>query len=342
MIIFQDKKRFTETKYAKEIDFEQEITKYHKLFFGKDTILIDAKKKIGSDSLGNTIPDGFLFDMSDPKNRAFYLVEVELASHNFYGHIFPQITKFFAFLKNSKRQKELIEKLFSIINTDGDLKKQFKKYLGEKEIFKFLSDVIDSSQNILIIIDGDKVEFLEIMDTYADTWGKMVKIVTIKRFCNGNENIFSVDPEFNDIEYSYQQVMMGGSTEQFEVSEEYHLEGVNEHVKEIYHAIKKEMLEIKPTLIFNPAKYYISIRDKKAFAYLKLQKKKVVVTIMLPENQIRESLNHHDVHPLSESVKNYYNGPCASVNVFDLNNLEEIIELLKKAIKYNLSKPNNT
>ena len=126
MILFQNGKKYIESKYTIESEFEQEIVSSHKLFFGRDVIYIDAKKKIGSHALGNTIPDGFLFDMSDPDNREFYLVEVELESHDFYNHIFPQITKFFAFFKNSKRQKELVEKLFSTVNTDAELKRQFK------------------------------------------------------------------------------------------------------------------------------------------------------------------------------------------------------------------------
>ena len=130
MILLQHGKHYTENKYSLENDFERMIMDSHKVLFGEDTIIIDAKRKIGSSALGNTIPDGFLFDMSDPENREFYLIEVELASHGFFDHIFPQITKFFAFFKDSKPQKELIEKLYSAINTDSELKQQFKKYLG--------------------------------------------------------------------------------------------------------------------------------------------------------------------------------------------------------------------
>ena len=304
-------------------------------FFGRQTIFIDAKKKIGSAVLGKTIPDGFLFDMSDPENREFYLVEVELASHGFYDHIFPQITKFFAFFKNSKRQKELIEKLFSTINNDSELKKQFKKYLGEKEIFKFLNDVIDSSQNILMVIDDDKPELPEIMDTYTDTWGKMVKIITIKQFVNGDDTIFSISPEFEAIEYSYQQAIPSTSSEQTVVSEEFHMEGVGDNVKEIYQTLKQKMFQVNSSLIFNVAKYYISIKDRKAFAYIRFRKKKIAIVVMLPETQIQQLLKHHHVRLLSQSVKNYYNGPCADVYIKNTDHIDEIIELLKITMQNN-------
>lgn len=135
MSIFCNGKRINQYRYKSEEEFEKDIATFSKTLFGKSTIYIDAKKKIVSKTLGGTIPDGFFFDLSDIENPEFYLVEVELSSHSFFNHIFPQITKFFAFFKNTKKQKDLIGKLFSIINVDSILKNEFKKFLGEQEIF---------------------------------------------------------------------------------------------------------------------------------------------------------------------------------------------------------------
>jgi hypothetical protein len=107
--------------------------------------------------------------MSDPNAPQFYLVEVELAKHNFFSHIFPQITKFFAFYKNHKQQKSLIESLLGLIEKDKGLKNEFKKLIGNQEIYKFIIDLLDNSQNILLIIDGEKKELPEITNTYTIT-----------------------------------------------------------------------------------------------------------------------------------------------------------------------------
>jgi hypothetical protein len=115
MILLRNGQKYVESKYQLEEDFEKDIVSSSPSIFGIESIYIDAKKKIGS-SLGNTVPDGFLFDMSDADNPEFYLVEAELETHDFFKHIFPQITKFFAFFKNSNRQKGLVEKLFTAIN----------------------------------------------------------------------------------------------------------------------------------------------------------------------------------------------------------------------------------
>lgn len=205
MIVFFNDKKFTEFKYSLEEHFESMIIKNSKLFFGEKTIIIDAKKKIDTKSLGGSIPDAFLFDFNDLENPLFYLIEVELAKHDFFRHIFPQITKFFAFFKNKVSQKELIDKIYSIVNTDDIIKNEFKKYLGEKEIYKSISDIIDESQNILLIIDGDKNELPEIMETYNDTWGKAVRTIKISSFTNNSEIIHSMEPDFENIEISYDE-----------------------------------------------------------------------------------------------------------------------------------------
>ena len=142
MILIQNGNRFDEKKFQLEADFEEQIVVSHPAIFGKDSIYIDAKKKIKTGALGNTIPDGFLFNFTDMQNPEFYLVEVELASHDFYNHIFPQITKFFAFFKNSERQKELVEKLFSIIKSDETLKSYIQNSYSIGMLFPATTDPI--------------------------------------------------------------------------------------------------------------------------------------------------------------------------------------------------------
>ena len=136
-VIYQDKLKYSEKVYNLEAEFEKLVIDNSKTFLGEKTIFVDAKKKIDNNSLGGIIPDGFLFDFSDKKNPEFYLVEVELAKHSFSGHIFPQITKFFAFFKNPSSQGKLIEKLYSIFENDDELRQELKTKIGKKEILSF-------------------------------------------------------------------------------------------------------------------------------------------------------------------------------------------------------------
>jgi len=178
------------------------------------------------------VPDGFFFDFNDPTDPQFYIVEVELVTHSFFNHVFPQITKFFAFYKNTKLQKSLVDKLFSIIDRDKELRAEFKKFLGRKEIYKFLSDIIDTSQNILLIADGQFRELPEIMDTYTDTWGKLVKFLEIRKYYSGKNTIYTITPDFDTIQYIEPSADVDEPQEEgIVITEEFHLEGVSENVR---------------------------------------------------------------------------------------------------------------
>jgi hypothetical protein len=332
MLVFYNGKQYADFEFGKESDFEAEIVTNSKLFFGRDSVLIDAKKKIETKFLGNSIPDGFLFDLSDKDNPEFYLVEVELAKHDFFNHIFPQITKFFGFFKNTANQADLVEKIFAIITNDPDLKKEFKKHLGEKEIYKFLKDTIENSQNILLVLDGDKPELPEITETYSDTWGKMVKQLQIKKYTNANDAIFTMHPDFESLEYVTVEPDVTVDSDRKQYSEEYHFSGVAEDLKAVYGQLKSELYNINPALIFNPQKYYISIIQDKNLAFFKIRKKKIILVVMLPEADVRTMVSHHIVKHLSESVQQFYNGSCCAVMIENDDHLSEVGAVLKKLV----------
>ncbi len=331
-VIYQNGIRYSETQYNLESEFERLVVDNSKTFFGENTIFVDAKKKIDNDSFGGVIPDGFLFDFSDKKNPEFYLVEVELAKHSFFGHIFPQITKFFAFFKNPSSQGKLIEKLYSIFDNDEELRQELKNKIGKKEIFKFLKDTIENSQNILLIIDGEKKELPEITETYTDTWGKMVKVAILKEYrTNGKSDntIYSLSPDFENIEnIDIVSENIDEHKEKSVYTEQFHLEDINENTLSIYNELKEKLLNKIPSLDFNSQRYYISLRKERNFAFLKIRKKKIGIVAMLNEEKIREKINKHEITTLSEGVQNFYNGPCARIEITNNKNIDEIIELL--------------
>lgn len=332
MRLFSNNKTYNELQFEKEADFEREIVANSKLFFGANSIYVDAKRKIETKSIGNSIPDGFLFDMSDKESPEFYIVEVELAKHHFYNHIFPQITKFLGFYKNPKSQADLVEKIFSFINNDNDLRREFKKYLGEKEIYKFLKDIIERSQNILLVIDGDKKELPEIVDTYTDTWGKMVKLILIKKFSSGGEIIYTMHPDFENLEFAEIEEEPISEDDSVQYNEEYHLDGVSETIRNIYNELKTHIVKVNPNIKFNPQKYYISIRQDRNIAFFIIARKKVRLVVLQSDTETRKEISHHYVKTLTEKVQKFWNGPSCAIILESSENLDEVKKLLSKFI----------
>jgi predicted transport protein len=336
MSIYKDGLKFVEDEYDIEANFEQDIVDRAKTFFGPSSIYINAKRLLSSKALGGVIPDGFLIDFSDRSNPQFYVVEVELQKHDFYRHIFPQVTKFFAFFENTLKQKDLVEKLFELINENKDLLSDFRRFTGDREVYKSLSDLLDESKNILLIFDGSKSELPEILNTYTDTWGKRVRIVIIKKYSYQNEIIFTISPDFNEIEYfSEGSDPVDDDVEQWKISEDFHFEDSKQKYKSIYLEIKSKILEFDDTIIFNPQKYYISIRSPRNSAFIKIRAKNIEMVVMMNESEMKKRLRNHDVKSLSSSVQKFYNGQCASVIIKDETNLEEVVDLLKFTIEQN-------
>lgn len=331
-VLYHNGKRYSEKQFKLENDFEQLVVNNSKTFFGANTIYIDTKKKIDNSTFGGVIPDGFLFDFSDKNNIEFYLVEVELVKHSFFGHIFPQITKFFAFFKNQSSQAKLIEKIYKIFEADAELRRELKSFIGNKEIFKFIKDSIENSQNILLILDGEKNELPEIIETYADTWGKIVKVAVLKEYrCDdkNKEPIYTISPDFINIEnIDIITEKMNDKKEKSAYNEQFHLEDINDDIVEIYKELKAELLKKIPNLIFNPQRYYISLRKKRNFAYIKIRKQKIWIIAMAKEEFLREKIRNYKISSLSEGVQKFYNGHCARIEITNNKKLDEIINLL--------------
>lgn len=333
MVIFQGNQRLSEYVYQTEDEFEKDIVDNADLFFGETSIYIDIKKTIKSESLGNTIPDGYLLDLSDIENPEFYLVDVELYKHDFYSHIFPQITKFFAFFQSLSSRRELVDKIYLILNEDPFLKDKFLKPSNRSEIYKYLSDLVENSQNILLIIDEEKKELPNIVQTYTDTWGKMVKIEIIKKFTTPEQTVFAMEPEFDTVEYSLNKSVEDVTIKNTLVTENFHLENKKPFVISLYNKLKNLFLEVNPELQFNPQKYYISVVNEKNVIFYKIRKEKIRLIVMIAEEQIRSQALLHSVKSLSESVQKFYNGKCAAIDIENDQNLEEIINLVKPIIE---------
>jgi len=317
---------FEQVFYNKEDAFEQLIVQNAETIFGNQAIYIDTKKKVNTSSLGGTIPDGFLIDLSDSDDPQFYLVEIELQSHDFFKHIFPQITRFFAFYRDSKQRHKLIETLFELFQQDSALTKKLKNSIGTNEIYKFLKDTIDSSQNILIVIDGAKSEFEEIINTYTDTWGKMVSIQIVNHFKRNTDNILTVEPPFQNLQFG--DAVSPSPDEIIEPSrytEEFHLDGCETNVRDTYSKLKNEFLSIKGTLRFNPVKYYIGVRDIRNIAAIRFQKRRLLLEALLPENEVNRIVHQHKIKLQSSR------GPM--IEIEDTENWDEIEALANQLVE---------
>lgn len=144
-----------------EDEFAQLVKEHIYDIFGKEVMFFDLEKKLKSKSGIASIPDGYIID---PNKNQWYIVEIEISSHNLYDHIFPQISKFSKGIENPASQKEIISALYREID-EGAVKK-IKDIIGSGEIHKFLSDLVSEKPVLAIIIDRKTAELEEVCSNF--------------------------------------------------------------------------------------------------------------------------------------------------------------------------------
>lgn len=156
---------YTQYLYSKEADFEKMIVGHAKQIFGASGIYFDFKKLIGTPKKGAAIPDGYFLDLTFHNDPRLYLVEIELNSHDVYGHIGEQILRFGISTETDKYRI----KNFLLAEVDRDNGKQQKlaAYFSKSKygnINELLDKVIfDNKPAAIIVIDEATDELYNVM-----------------------------------------------------------------------------------------------------------------------------------------------------------------------------------
>lgn len=190
--ILINEKKYSILDFPSEKEFEEAVIANYKYLFGKDTVYIDTKIRIGEkDSYHKTIPDGFLIDFTSKKRPQLYFVENELSSHDAYGHIAEQILRFGTAIKTS--QIVIRRKLLEVIKGLTVIKQEIEK-LGEEGGFNNIDEIVnhlvDKPIKIVVVIDEATTDLNYSLSELKNT----PDVVTMKRFWNGNDIVYYFEP----------------------------------------------------------------------------------------------------------------------------------------------------
>ena len=199
-----------------------------------------------------------------------------------------------------------------------------------------MGDVVASSQTIVLVTDGPVVELDEVRQTYADTWGRVVRCLEMRKYEGGGNTLLAVTPDLETPPEAVgtSEAVEGGAAEDNtpEYSEAYHLEGVSQVVADIYDRVKAIAGGIDDAVTFDPQEHYISIKDgKKELASIAVRNKKLRFIAVMPESDIRRCVTHHPIAVLS-AARGFYKGPCVAVDIEALDHMDEIESLMRLLI----------
>lgn len=191
--------KFVLYDFENEAEFEQAVVQHHTYLFGKDTVYIDVKVRIGRDN-HRGIPDAFLIDFFDPKKPQLYIVENELASHDVYSHIAEQVVRFGTSAITSANQIRSL--LVSAVEDNREIHSKIERFL-KQTVFKTVTELM------LYLTENDIKTVIAINEITADLnlafriFKNPPDIVLLQRYTHANTTAYYFEPmrdEVDDIE----------------------------------------------------------------------------------------------------------------------------------------------
>ncbi len=159
-----------------EEELEQMVKEHAQDIFGENSIYLDKKQKLKSLAGIGSIPDGLVIMFGNVPE--WHIVEVELSSHDPYGHIVPQVDRFLNGIDNRDTRNKIIEALYDAIYGDEFLKVETRQAIGlDKDVHKFLSDLIARPPTIAIVIEEYTSQLREALKKYTQK-----KVVEFRTF----------------------------------------------------------------------------------------------------------------------------------------------------------------
>lgn len=267
--MIKDKEVYRLYNYKSEEELEQIIIEHYKIIFGADSIFFPKQKIKAISGIGG-IPEGFILSI---KERKWYIIEVELASHPL-GHILSQISHFQDATENKDTRNKLIQSIYDNINTDIALKDQFNNIKEDKH--KLISDIIWKEPLFIIIIDSIQPDLNSACKRLS------YKLIKFETYCNERkgmtEHIHSFETvkmteektqRTNEIEYNnkdkiYKHILGGVQTREYRLPILNILidEGGSASVKKVLSKVNESMKSRFNEVDLAPLKSGVEIRWK--------------------------------------------------------------------------------
>jgi len=194
--IIANNKEYSLYDFDNEAEFEKAVIENQKYLFGKGSIYIDVKRRIGR-GIHLGIPDAFLIDFYDIKRPRLYIVENEIAPHDVYSHVTEQIARFGASIISSAN--EIRKTVQDAIENDPKIKKEVEKYL-RKTVFRTLKELIyfltENEINIVVVINEESLELNQAFTIFKN----QPDVVILQRYMCGNEIAYYYQPMREEIE----------------------------------------------------------------------------------------------------------------------------------------------
>jgi len=166
-MLIASSKRFIQAPFNSEEELERVLVDNYEHIFGPSAIYL-PKALIKTPGGYGTIPDGFAFDLSKKK---WFIVEAELAKHDLWNHIAPQVAKQITAASKHETKQYLVDRVVGMFREDQEVRNKFE---GEGieliDVRKVLDQILATVPLLGMPIDSISPDLSE--------WAKSIRLDT--------------------------------------------------------------------------------------------------------------------------------------------------------------------
>ena len=231
-VIILGDETFRPYSYKLEEELEQLAVEHSEDLFGKDIYFFDVKKRIVSKSGIGSMPDGYLVDLASDK---FFIIEVELRSHDIVHHVMNQLSRFKLAMGNAGTRSDLARLLAETVSVERTRKESKPAKVSD---VSYLSRVIERGVGIFIIIDSISEQLTEVVE-YLSKDGTDVRAIPFETYVNSRKQFIHKFTTFtrDALEREAKKWTFKWTT----VPVEKHLEKSDETVKAVFEKLSQEI-----------------------------------------------------------------------------------------------------
>lgn len=188
--------RYIQAPFDSEEELEQVVIDNYEYIFGPSAIYLPKGLILTSDGFG-TIPDGFAFDLS---KKQWFIVEAELAKHNIWSHIAPQIAKQITAASKPESKRYLVERVVSLFKENQEVQEKFEdEGIEHIDIRKFLDQILATQPFLGMPIDSVSSDLNEWASTSVKLETKLWIVRKHVELGNPNNIIYEIPEEYKPV-----------------------------------------------------------------------------------------------------------------------------------------------
>jgi Restriction Enzyme Adenine Methylase Associated len=194
-VIIAGARKYIETAFSSEQELERVVQENAEYIFGPDCLYL-PKSLIRTPDGSGTIPDGFVVDLA---SRSWFIVEAELAAHNVWNHIAPQVAKQIIASSQPANRRMLTELVVGRVKESVAYINRFEELgVSEIDIRRVLSEIFENPPIIGMPIDAVSLDLRE----WALTLKVEVRLWVVRKlveFGNADNVIYEIPDEYKPV-----------------------------------------------------------------------------------------------------------------------------------------------